>query len=78
MEDQPLKGVEKVIWWIEYVIRHKGAEFLKSPAAEMSFVQYFLLDVVIVTLLISSAISYLLRKIFILFRHMIKQKSKKD
>ena len=34
------------MWWIEYVIRNKGTKFLRSAAAEVSFVKYFLLDVI--------------------------------
>ncbi|CAH1101184.1 unnamed protein product [Psylliodes chrysocephalus] len=45
--DQPMKGVEKAVWWIEYVIRHKGAKHLRSPAADMSFFEYFMVDVVL-------------------------------
>lgn len=42
-----MKGVEKAVWWIEYVIRHKGAKHLRSPAADMSFFEYFMVDVVL-------------------------------
>ncbi|KAF5286453.1 hypothetical protein FQA39_LY16303 [Lamprigera yunnana] len=29
-EDQPMTGLEKAIWWTEYVIRHKGAKHLRK------------------------------------------------
>ncbi|XP_057663840.1 UDP-glucosyltransferase 2-like [Diorhabda carinulata] len=45
--DQPMVGVEKAIWWIEYVLRHKGARHLRSAAAGMSFFEYFMMDVII-------------------------------
>ncbi|CAG9820048.1 unnamed protein product [Phaedon cochleariae] len=44
--DQPMKGVEKAVWWIEYVLRHKGAKHLRSAAADMSFYEYFMIDVI--------------------------------
>ena len=43
--EHPLKSVDKAVWWIEYVIRHKGAIHLRSPLAGMPFYQYYLLDV---------------------------------
>ncbi|KAG5896758.1 hypothetical protein JTB14_031737 [Gonioctena quinquepunctata] len=42
--DRPMNELDKVIWWIEHVIRHKGAKHLRSPAADMSFFHYFMLD----------------------------------
>ncbi|KAF5287370.1 hypothetical protein FQA39_LY15973 [Lamprigera yunnana] len=35
VEDQPIASIEKAIWWIEYVIRHKGAKHLKSPILDI-------------------------------------------
>lgn len=45
LEDEPHTGLEKVIWWTEYVIRHKGAPYFKSPALDMPWYQYYLIDV---------------------------------
>ncbi|KAF5295475.1 hypothetical protein FQR65_LT10463 [Abscondita terminalis] len=45
MHDEPMKPLEKAIFWIEYVIRHRGAPHLRSPALNLSWYQYFLLDV---------------------------------
>lgn len=41
-----MTGLEKAVWWTEYVIRHKGARHLRSPAVDMSLYQYLLLDVI--------------------------------
>ncbi|KAK9892165.1 hypothetical protein WA026_018367 [Henosepilachna vigintioctopunctata] len=43
--DQPTSGLDKIIWWCEYVIRHKGAKHLKSPSADIPVYEYFMLDV---------------------------------
>lgn len=40
-----MKGIDKVVWWTEYVIRHGGAKHLRNPAADLPWYQYFLLDV---------------------------------
>lgn len=29
--DQPMTGLERAIWWIEYVIRNNGAPHLRNP-----------------------------------------------
>ncbi|XP_044746167.1 UDP-glycosyltransferase UGT5-like [Coccinella septempunctata] len=49
--DQPQSGIDKVIWWCEYVIRHKGAKHLRSPAADLPLYEYFMLDVLAVVLI---------------------------
>lgn len=41
-----MTGLEKAVWWSEYVIRHKGAQHLRSPAVDLPLYQYFLLDVI--------------------------------
>ncbi|KAF2878851.1 hypothetical protein ILUMI_27315 [Ignelater luminosus] len=45
-QDQPMTGLERAVWWTEYVLRHKGAEHLKSPALDLPDYQYYLLDVI--------------------------------
>ncbi|CAH0563742.1 unnamed protein product [Brassicogethes aeneus] len=45
LKDQPMMGVEKAVWWVEYVIRHNGAHHLRSGFVDMPFYQYYLLDV---------------------------------
>ncbi|RZC42789.1 UDP-glucuronosyltransferase 2B9, partial [Asbolus verrucosus] len=57
--DRPMTGLEKAIWWSEYVIRHKGAKHLRSSTADISWFHYLLLDVVLVVISISIIIIYL-------------------
>lgn len=45
-EDQPMTGLEKAIWWTEYVIRNRGAEYLKSRDADFPWYKFLLLDVI--------------------------------
>lgn len=41
-----MTGLEKAVWWTEYVIRNKGAKHLRNPAADIPFYQYYLIDVI--------------------------------
>lgn len=49
-QDQPMTGLERAVWWSEYVIRHKGARHLRSPLIDIPWYQYLLLDVLAVLL----------------------------
>ncbi|KAJ0171755.1 hypothetical protein K1T71_012518 [Dendrolimus kikuchii] len=44
--DQPQTPLDRSVWWIEHVLRHKGAEHLRSPAANMSWSEYYELELV--------------------------------
>ncbi|VVC33306.1 UDP-glucuronosyl/UDP-glucosyltransferase [Cinara cedri] len=43
--DRPLSALDKAVYWVEYVIRHEGADHLRSAAVELTWYQYYLLDV---------------------------------
>jgi len=47
-KDRPMSPAESVVYWTEYVIRHKGAPHLKSHALNLTWYQYLLLDVIFV------------------------------
>ncbi|XP_031331316.1 UDP-glucuronosyltransferase 1-3-like [Photinus pyralis] len=56
-EDQPMTGLEKAVWWTEYVIRHKGAKHLRGPQLSVPWYQYLLLDVLGVLAVTASLIA---------------------
>lgn len=43
--DRPMSAIDTAVYWVEYVIRHKGAHHLRSPAVDLKWYQYYLLDV---------------------------------
>lgn len=43
--DRPMSALDTAVYWVEYVIKHGGAQHLRSPAVELSWYQYRLLDV---------------------------------
>uniref|UniRef100_A0A1A8N0J8 UDP-glucuronosyltransferase n=2 Tax=Nothobranchius TaxID=28779 RepID=A0A1A8N0J8_9TELE len=45
--DQPIKPLDRAIFWIEFVMRHKGAAHLRTESYKMSTIQYYSIDVVI-------------------------------
>ncbi|XP_049881043.1 UDP-glucosyltransferase 2-like isoform X1 [Pectinophora gossypiella] len=49
--DQPQQPLERAVWWTEYVIRHSGAKHLRAPAANVSWAEYLLLDLLLVPIL---------------------------
>ncbi|XP_050432520.1 UDP-glucosyltransferase 2-like isoform X2 [Adelges cooleyi] len=77
-KDQPLKPVDRAVYWIEYVIRHKGAHHLKTAANNLNWFQLLLIDVVGVILISLFIFIYLLKKILKLCCYCITRRSKID
>lgn len=44
--DRPESAMDRATYWIEYVIRHKGAKHMQSPAVHLNIFQYHSLDVI--------------------------------
>ncbi|XP_018334024.1 UDP-glucuronosyltransferase 1-1-like [Agrilus planipennis] len=65
LNDQQETPMDRAIYWIEYVHRHRGVPFLKPASLELTWYQYCGFDVLLVTLIICSfplIIYYLLSK----------------
>ena len=45
--DQPESPRDRAVWWVEYVMRNKGAQFLKPSSLHLPSYQYHLLDVLL-------------------------------
>uniref|UniRef100_A0A8B9CBQ6 glucuronosyltransferase n=1 Tax=Anser brachyrhynchus TaxID=132585 RepID=A0A8B9CBQ6_9AVES len=43
--DQPTKPLDRAVFWIEFVMRHKGAKHLRPAAHHLTWYQYHCLDV---------------------------------
>ncbi|KAM9580203.1 UDP-glucuronosyltransferase 2A2-like isoform 1-T1 [Guaruba guarouba] len=43
--DQPLKPLDRAVFWVEFVMRHKGAKHLRPAAHQLTWYQYHCLDV---------------------------------
>ncbi|XP_004703230.1 UDP-glucuronosyltransferase 2A2 isoform X2 [Echinops telfairi] len=44
--DQPVKPLDRAVFWIEFVMRHKGAKHLRPAAHDLTWLQYHSLDVI--------------------------------
>ncbi|KAH9634398.1 hypothetical protein HF086_000224 [Spodoptera exigua] len=82
MTDEPMTPLERAVWWTEHVLRHGGARHLRGPAANMSWAEYYELDLVL-TLLLALVIAiativliakYLYNQVFTKYIAIIKTK----
>ncbi|XP_014289139.1 UDP-glycosyltransferase UGT5 [Halyomorpha halys] len=78
MRDKPLSIMDNAVYWMEYVLRHRGAPHLRSAAVELSWYQYLLLDVIVVWGAVFVMTIVLLRKIIRSICNARRSKSKKD
>ncbi|XP_075220404.1 UDP-glycosyltransferase UGT5-like [Lycorma delicatula] len=60
-KDKPMSAVDTALWWVEYVIRHKGAPHLRPSACDLTWYQYYMLDIFAIFILI------LLMSIFLIY-----------
>ncbi|XP_063840614.1 UDP-glycosyltransferase UGT5-like isoform X2 [Scylla paramamosain] len=63
LRDQPMTPLDRAVFWTEYVIRHRGAPQLRCPAAQLSWVEFLMLDVLGLLLLALLLLLLLIRRI---------------
>ncbi|XP_041794065.1 UDP-glucuronosyltransferase 2C1-like [Chelmon rostratus] len=77
--DQPMKPLDTALFWIEFVMRHKGAAHLRTESYRLPWYSYHSVDVV---LFLAAAVLLVLWTIFILIRCLYstvcKHKVKRD
>lgn len=76
-KDRPQHPMDTAIYWLEYVIKYKGAEHLRSAAQDLAWYQYLLLDVVSFIIMMCFGV-YILMKIILKITLMQKLKSDKE
>lgn len=67
LNDESMRGLEKAVWWIEYVIRNKGAAHFRNRVVDMSWYDYLNLDVYGFLILTGFILCFVIYKIFALF-----------
>ncbi|CAN9506748.1 unnamed protein product [Ophioblennius macclurei] len=76
--DQPIPPMDNALFWIEFVMRHKGAAHLKAQAYRMSWFSYYSVDVVLFFLAIIAVIALVFRVLYRLVRLKKCQKQNKQ
>lgn len=74
--DRPEHPLDRAAFWIEYVIRHDGAKHMQSPAVHLNFLQYYMVDVFVFTLVTLYAVIRLLKFVFKSFLKTIRKQFK--
>ncbi|MEQ2165402.1 hypothetical protein GOODEAATRI_016496 [Goodea atripinnis] len=67
-KDQPGHPVSRAVYWIGYILRHNGANHLRSAVYEVSPYQYFLLDVMFAVAAAGALMVFSLRRLVRLLR----------
>lgn len=83
-EDKPYDPLEHVIWWIEFIIRHKGAPHLRTSIAHDYWYQKYEMDIIAILSIAIFVISFcalviiykLLKMIFNLMKTSVVTKKK--
>ncbi|KAM6150534.1 UDP-glucuronosyltransferase 2B31-like isoform 4-T4 [Erethizon dorsatum] len=60
--DQPVKPLDRAVFWIEFVMRHRGAKHLRVAAHDLSWFQYHSLDVIGFLLACVATVIIIIRK----------------
>ncbi|XP_046512510.1 UDP-glucuronosyltransferase 2C1-like [Equus quagga] len=60
--DQPVKPLDRAVFWIEFVMRHKGAKHLRPASYDLTWYQYHSLDVIGFLLACVATIIFLVTK----------------
>lgn len=72
-KDRPMSPEKLIVYWTEYIHRHKGAPHLKSHALNLTWYQYFLLDVIATVLILSLIILFMCYTIIkIIYKNSLK------
>ncbi|KAL4716787.1 hypothetical protein ACJJTC_001943 [Scirpophaga incertulas] len=84
VKDEPMKPLDRAVWWIEYVIRHGGAKHFRSPAANMSWAEFLELKFIATLLLLVFAVLsifgyfvFLLVKLYRKYQYVVRIKIKR-
>ncbi|XP_044728646.1 UDP-glucosyltransferase 2-like [Chrysoperla carnea] len=66
--DQDTDPLDRAVWWIEYVIRHKGAKYLRNPALDAPWYQVQLWDIYLfifsIFMLLCGSVYYVNRQLY--------------
>ncbi|XP_040013123.1 UDP-glucuronosyltransferase 2A3-like isoform X2 [Xiphias gladius] len=77
--DQPMKPLDRALFWIEFVMRHKGAAHLRTESYRLPWYSYHSVDVVLFLLTVALLILFIfVGLVWSCFRLCLKRKMKSD
>nr|XP_012641418.1 UDP-glucuronosyltransferase 2B20-like isoform X4 [Microcebus murinus] len=75
--DQPTRPLDRAVFWIEFVMRHKGAKHLRVAAHDLTWFQYHSLDVLGFLLACVATAIFIITKFCLFFCRMFATAGKK-
>lgn len=67
MQDTPVKPLDLAMYWIEYVLRHRGTPHLRTASLDLKWYQRWMLDIlsvmIILAIVLYKTVSVIIRKI---------------
>ncbi|XP_010157069.1 PREDICTED: 2-hydroxyacylsphingosine 1-beta-galactosyltransferase-like [Eurypyga helias] len=60
--DRPMHALNRTVYWLEYILRHDGAPYLRPAVYDLSLHEYFCLDILALLLLCLASIGFVLYK----------------
>uniref|UniRef100_A0A2K5KK94 Glucuronosyltransferase n=1 Tax=Cercocebus atys TaxID=9531 RepID=A0A2K5KK94_CERAT len=74
--DQPVKPLDRAVFWIEFVMRHKGAKHLRPAAHDLTWFQYHSLDVIGFLLACVATVIFVIMKCLFCFWKFVRKGKK--
>ncbi|XP_069686785.1 UDP-glycosyltransferase UGT5-like [Periplaneta americana] len=68
LKDEPDNSLSRAAWWIEYVIRHKGARHFRTAALDLTWIQNLLLDVIACIIFVLFLSFWIVYRVILLIR----------
>ncbi len=78
--DQPMKPLDRAVFWIEFVMRNRGAPHLRTQSFRMSWIEYHSIDVILTLLMIFVLFCFMIYSIIkcMCFKVVFKKKMKAE
>lgn len=77
MQDQLVQPLEKAVWWVEYLIRHKNEDLSHLKGAKTEAYKYFLLDIIGFLIVCIAVVVFVIVKIISFFVSILRTKKVK-
>ncbi|POI23310.1 hypothetical protein CIB84_012943, partial [Bambusicola thoracicus] len=58
--DTPMHALNRTVYWLEYILRHDGAPYLRPAVYDLSLYEYFCLDILALLLLCLASVGFVL------------------